>query len=145
MASDLDGAPEPVREPTSRGDSTASINEAITAFRARSLATNRQRIATIADALEAMCEGILSEDRRTVARDAAHSLAGSAGTFGFAEASQLGRSLEALLDDAVDHEDRQFLAQRGLAQVAQLRQALTDPPDRGASVSRVHGTGDGRP
>jgi hypothetical protein len=89
---DLDGAREPLRETTSRGDSTASINEAMAAFRARSLATNRRRIATTADVLEAMRDEILSGDRRMAARDAAHSLAGSAGAFGFAEASQLGPS-----------------------------------------------------
>ena len=83
-------------------------------------------------ALDSLRRGVLPEDARQTARHAAHTLVGSAGTFGFAEASQLGRTLEAVLDEADGTEGTQERAQRGMELVAQLRGALMGRP--GAEV-----------
>ncbi|WP_195908172.1 Hpt domain-containing protein [Nostocoides sp. HKS02] len=110
------------------------MDAAMAAFRDRARATNLARAQVIAEALQSMHDGELVEDVRLTASRAAHSLAGSAGTFGFAAASQLGRDLEALLDGVDeparvdDAEVTQARAARGLAQVAQLREALAATP-----------------
>jgi HPt (histidine-containing phosphotransfer) domain-containing protein len=93
-------------------------------FRDRARVTNLARVEVIAAALDSLHCGVLPEDARHAARHAAHTLVGSAGTFGFAEASQLGRTLEAVLAEADGTEGTQERAQRGLELVAQLRGAL---------------------
>lgn len=115
-------APEPDR----------AMEDAMAGFRDRARASNLKRVEVIADALSAMREGALDEEGRLGARGAAHTVAGSAGTFGFAEASELGRALEVLLDavkdpDPEDPADRTVRAERGLELVARLRTALLDP------------------
>ncbi|HEV7196672.1 MAG TPA: Hpt domain-containing protein [Pedococcus sp.] len=104
-----------------------ALEPAMAAFRDRARATNLTRVEVIAEALGVMLEGALPEEERLKARGAAHSLAGSAGTFGFAEASELGRALEALLDDADGTEDPKARAARGSQLVAHLRVTLSDP------------------
>ena len=108
------------------GDPGAWDN-AMGALRDRARVTNLTRVEVIAVALAAMHDGGLPEEARLGARGAAHTLAGSAGTFGFDEASELGRTLEALLDDVAGTKDMRDRAQRGLGQVALLREALADP------------------
>ena len=100
--------------------------QAMASFHDRARVTNLARAEVIADALDRLRGGVLTEDGRSTARRAAHSLVGSAGTFGFGEASQLGRALEALLDEADGASDRQRRAERGLELVEGLRGALTD-------------------
>lgn len=102
---------------------------AMAAFRDRARVTNLARVEVIADALHRLGDGGLADDARLTARRAAHSLVGSAGTFGFAEASRLGRTLEDLLSEAdgtEDTDDAQVRARQGLELVARLREALTD-------------------
>jgi diguanylate cyclase (GGDEF)-like protein len=60
--------------------------------------------------------------KRGQARDAAHQLAGTVGTFGFPRASELARALERMLADGDD--DRATMGQM----VAELRADLDDPP-----------------
>jgi HPt (histidine-containing phosphotransfer) domain-containing protein len=100
--------------------------DAMASFRDRARVTNLARVEVIADALDCLRGGVLAEDARLTARRTAHSIVGSAGTFGFGEASQLGRALEALLDEAdeADGTETRARAQRGLELVAQLREAL---------------------
>jgi HPt (histidine-containing phosphotransfer) domain-containing protein len=107
----------------------SEFEDAMAGFRERARISNGARAEVIAEALQAILDGTLTEETRLTARAAAHSLAGSAGTFGFPHASRLGRDLEALLDtvDADPHAQ----ARTGLEQVALLRQALTDSADTG--------------
>jgi chemotaxis protein histidine kinase CheA len=123
-----------------------AMEDAMAGFRERARASNLKRVEVIADALNAMRGGSLDEQGRLGARGAAHTVAGSAGTFGFAEASELGRALEALLDavrdpDPEDREDRTVRAERGLELVARLRTALLDP----GVTAPVSPVGDGSP
>lgn len=105
----------------------SELDDAMAAFRERARVSNSGRAEVIAQALQALLDGVMTEEMRRDARAAAHSLAGSAGTFGFPVASRLGRDLEALFDHLDD--DPQAQAQAGLEQVALLRRALTDPGD----------------
>ena len=108
-------------------DSQQRALDALTSFRDRARATNLTRVEVIAEALACLRGGVLPEESRLAARRAAHTLVGSAGTFGFGEASRLGRTLEAVLADADGTEGTQERAQRGLELVAQLRAALNEP------------------
>ena len=108
-------------------DSQQRALDALTSFRHRARVTNLARVEVIAEALDSLRRGVLSEEARLTARRAAHTMVGSAGTFGFAEASRLGRTLEAVLDEANGTDGTQERAQRGLELVAQLRGALTGP------------------
>lgn len=107
----------------------SDLDAAMAGFRERARISNGARAEVIAQALQALLNGDLPEEMRLNARAAAHSLAGSAGTFGFPLASRLGRDLEALLDTIDD--DPQAQARTGLEQVALLRQALTDSAETG--------------
>lgn len=133
----------PARADRVEGD---ALDTAMAGFRDRARATNLTRVAVIVEALQAMHDGPLPEDVRLTARAAAHSLVGSAGTFGFDRASELARDLESLLDDVRGAEDAQVRAGRGLEQAAWLREALADPaaapspPTGGREDSREEGT-----
>ncbi|MFD1053478.1 Hpt domain-containing protein [Terrabacter terrigena] len=107
-------------------------------FRERARVSNLARTEAIAEALEAMCDGTLPDEVRLRGRAAAHTVAGSAGTFGFHEASEQARAIEALLDDVGARADLASGAHRGLAQLALLRQDLGDP-----SIAEGHSAGDG--
>lgn len=106
------------------GDSDSPALDAMALLRDRARVTNLARLEVIGDALDRLRDGVLDEEQRLTARRAAHSLVGSAGTFGFGEASRLGRSLEALLDEAGELERAEVRAAQGLELVAGLRVAL---------------------
>jgi HPt (histidine-containing phosphotransfer) domain-containing protein len=74
------------------------------------------------DAIDAALAAGRDEAAREEGRRQAHMLAGSAGTFGFPEASVIARELEHALQSAVAPDD----AQR--AQAARLRQILEGEP-----------------
>jgi HPt (histidine-containing phosphotransfer) domain-containing protein len=115
-------------DPNPPGDvEQVALDAAMAGFRERARATNLTRVEVIAEALDVMREGALPEEVRLRARGAAHSLAGSAGTFGFDEASELGRALEALLVDADGTDDLTVRAERCGQLVAKLRTALAEP------------------
>lgn len=100
------------------------LDAAMAAFRDRARDTNLARVQVIEEALGQLQDGVLREDARLTARRAAHSLVGSAGTFGMREASELGRTLEAILDDAAGAVDHQVRAGHGLELLTRLRVAL---------------------
>jgi len=81
---------------------------------------NLARAEVIGTALTALGEGDLDEGRRAAARDAAHQVVGSAGTFGAHRASELAGSLENYL--SADPQPA-GLAQ-AQAQLAELRREL---------------------
>jgi hypothetical protein len=58
----------------------------------------RERIDTIERALDALAEGHLDPDLACNSQRAAHTLAGSMGTFGFVEASHAARAIELELE-----------------------------------------------
>jgi diguanylate cyclase (GGDEF)-like protein len=58
------------------------------------------RVALIERAVTALITGDLGAELRDEAQSAAHTLAGSAGTFGYVHASRLAREIESELDDA---------------------------------------------
>jgi chemotaxis protein histidine kinase CheA len=105
------------------------VDEAMAAFRDRARVSNLRRLDVVTEALERLRGGVLPEDLRLTARRAAHSLVGSAGTFGLDEASSLGRGLEALFDEVDGPVDSEVRAQRGLELVDRVREALGGAAD----------------
>ena len=57
------------------------------------------RVRTLEDAVAALIAGQLTAEMRNAALGAAHALRGSAGTFGFARASEIASELETALGD----------------------------------------------
>lgn len=106
----------------------ADVADAMTALRARSVARNLERMEVVAQALELLRDGMLDADARDEARRAAHSVAGSAGTFGFGRATVLARLVESLFVGE-EPADPRGAAEAGLSQVAELRAALADGGD----------------
>lgn len=87
---------------------------------------NLGRTARLADLLRRAENGRLPDDQRTVAIELAHQMVGSAGTFGFPEASSLAAELEQFfLDAAFDDRDRLGQARR---QLERLREELAAEP-----------------
>ena len=81
------------------------------------------RLATIEVAVAQLNEGTLDDESRAAAARAAHQLAGTAGTFGFAAASEHAAVLVQRLADAQAQTDAPALAQLS----AVLRAALRGP------------------
>ena len=87
---------------------------------------NLGRAARLADLLTRAESGRLPEGQRQAAVELAHQLVGSAGTFGFPEASSLAVELEQFFADATfDDRDR---CDRARGQLGQMRDALTAEP-----------------
>jgi DNA-binding response OmpR family regulator/HPt (histidine-containing phosphotransfer) domain-containing protein len=61
--------------------------------------TELARAAVISSAVAALLEGRLDEHHRALAEREAHKIAGSAGMFGYGQASEIARELEAILSD----------------------------------------------
>lgn len=111
------------------------VQAALTGMRARAMARNLARVEVLAAAVEALALGRLGEAERAQAEQAAHSLAGSAGTFGFAEVTKPARDLEQLLGRPPTGNGEPTAHAR--ASVATLRAALTaehdSPPQKDRS------------
>jgi HPt (histidine-containing phosphotransfer) domain-containing protein len=67
---------------------------AVRALQRSAQATNVARAGRLADTLDVIDHGALDEAERLGARDVAHQILGSAGTFGFPRTSQLASRLE---------------------------------------------------
>jgi DNA-binding response OmpR family regulator len=87
-------ADEAGRDPQSSADALAA---GVAAIWERFRGTVGARVSVLEDAAVALLSGSLDDDLRRRAEREAHRLAGSVGTFGFADASRLARSLELLL------------------------------------------------
>ena len=124
---------DPDRAAPGEDGAKAPMDAAMAAFRDRARDTNLARVEVIEEALGQLQRGVLREEARLTARRAAHSLVGSAGTFGMREASELGRTLEAILDDATGAVGPQVRAGRGLEVVTRLRVALGGSGGSGGS------------
>lgn len=103
-------------------------------MRERARSRNLERVEVVAKAVEALAQGRLEENERAQAEQAAHSLAGSAGTFGFHEVTEPARDLEQLLggDPTVAGEP----TARARSSLAALREALTAADDIPAQKDR---------
>lgn len=75
------------------------ILSAVVKFREVFTAGMSDRLAVLAQAVEALCRGTLSNELRSQAVREAHKLSGALGSFGFAQASQLAQEIESLLED----------------------------------------------
>lgn len=130
MSDRFDLSLPPPPSPPSDGDAgagrpAAAVEAAVQGVWARMRDTVLARVDPLDDAVAALVEGRLAELERDQAERAAHKLAGSAGTFGFDEASRVARRLE-----------RRFAAQpsrdEGWAaaeEVTALRAALEEAAD----------------
>jgi HPt (histidine-containing phosphotransfer) domain-containing protein len=102
-------------------DRSAPSPEAVfESISAQAQETNRIRVDALAEVIVRSDPAGLSEDDRRQARDLAHQIAGSAGTFGFDLASEVARQVEQLLLREPDAAQLAELEQR----IAELRAAL---------------------
>src|ERR1700733_14435297 len=74
----------------------SSLAEAMNRLWAQFLPQIEERVANLELAAKAAAEGTLTSDLREQAHDAAHKLAGTLGTFGLQEGTELAREAEAL-------------------------------------------------
>ena len=109
----------PLNNPTK---GLASINRVLERFRN----TFADQITTLEQVTIALSAGSLSDDLRQSAKQYAHKLAGSLGTFGYPEGSKLARQIEYLLMDEARLGQEEELRLTQL--VSALRQELTKPP-----------------
>jgi DNA-binding response OmpR family regulator len=105
-----------------RGEAEEEFHAAIRALWKDARPGAYERIQLIEDAVVALLAGALDEDVRGAARDAAHKLAGSLGTFGVEEGTVVARRLEAALETPPALADAPELA----AQVLALRRTVDD-------------------
>jgi hypothetical protein len=98
--------------------------------------TELDRVAVLESAVAALLRGRLDEDDRALAEREAHKIAGSAGTFGYARASEIARELESILAARRTDRDAAMLA-GGLVKDldAALRETAAVPP--GGTVTAV--------
>src|SRR5689334_465473 len=73
------------------------LKEGVSALRERFRGVQLERVAIVERAALALLEGGLDEGLRGDAERAAHKLAGSVGTYGYAEGSELAREIEQIL------------------------------------------------
>jgi len=99
----------------SAGDADAALQSVLTSLESSARHANLARSRVIADALQAAATSGLGEEQRTPAAQAAHQIAGSAGTFGHRRASRLAAALEQyLLGVALETADPPGLAEARL-------------------------------
>ena len=107
-------------------DASESVRTYVRSIGDHARLVNRERAAMLDDALFTAGRGGLDEDGRAAAAQLAHQLVGSAGTFGFPEASQLAGELERFFDDG-EFGDRARLAD-ARRQLAALHRELAAEP-----------------
>lgn len=116
-------------QPSDDRQSPDSVDAAVQQIWARTRDTVLARVDVLDEAVTALVEQRLDEDTRAGAEQAAHKLAGSAGTFGMPEGSRLARRLEQRFATSPDPDDAWSAAE----EVVALRQALESPPQPSAS------------
>lgn len=92
-----------------------------------------EQVTILEQAVMALLEGQLDHDLRRQAEREAHKLAGSVGTFGFAEGSRLARKIEHILQTEASLEQSQVLrfSELVVALRQELEQAVAGPPGVG--------------
>jgi diguanylate cyclase (GGDEF)-like protein len=111
------------------------LDSAIAALWARQRDEMLNRVELVEHAVVALLEGELREDQRAEAERAAHKIAGAAGSFGFAAASEQARAIELQLRSGVSLEDGQRLAEL----VLEIRGDFDRDPQRGEDASAAGG------
>jgi DNA-binding response OmpR family regulator/HPt (histidine-containing phosphotransfer) domain-containing protein len=96
------------------------------------------RVTVLEQALAAAIDDSLSEGLRQQAKQEAHTLAGSLGSFGFAEASRLSREIEQTFQ--VARRLSQAQKEQLSLQVVALRQALQQPPVIATTIQQDEST-----
>jgi diguanylate cyclase (GGDEF)-like protein len=142
VAGSLLRGPAPPSAPPPREVMAAAMAGVWERFRGANLA----RVDALEAAARAMADGSLMEEARRAAEREAHKLAGSVGTFGFAEGSALARRLEHLFAGVPEAD----AAGAGLARelVAALRRELErapEPPSAAGPGVQAPSTSAGRP
>lgn len=106
---------------TDRPDEPDPTTEAVfNSISAQAQETNRIRVDALDQLIKEIAAGEPMDDRRARAKDLAHQIAGSAGTFGYFLASEFAREIEQLLIGDLDVESVAHLQDR----VSQVREAL---------------------
>jgi len=108
--------------PTATGGDLAAQNHDLSAVWARLRDQVLERIETIAQALDAVRDGVIDDELRALAHRNAHMLSGSAGTFGFHAASEHARRLEHLFESSLPYDPERLT--RADADLASLRAEL---------------------
>lgn len=106
---------------TDRSDEHDLTTEAVfNSISAQAQETNRIRVNALEKLVRDLADGGSADDCRDRAKDLAHQIAGSAGTFGYARASELAREIEQLLSGEIDRGTVELLELR----VTEVREAL---------------------
>ncbi|MDQ4054284.1 MAG: diguanylate cyclase [Actinomycetota bacterium] len=134
--------------PPPRPEVTATIRERLQAIYERARGSFAEELATIDAGVNHLKAGALDEPERSAAERAAHRLAGTAGTFGFPEATAPAQRLE----DAFTHQPHPDAAHRLATEVDALRKILAADqvpapeqqrsPQPDAQVLALHATDD---
>ena len=103
------------------------LRAAVESIGGHARAVNRDRAARLERAVADAAVGSLGESARRRAAEVAHQLVGSAGTFGFAAASELAAELERYFTEADPDDPARLAAAR--EQVRRLAEALAAEPD----------------
>ncbi|HEU4558851.1 MAG TPA: response regulator [Longimicrobium sp.] len=128
----FDESPSDVTDGSGRRDALAdAVRQAWERFRGPVTA----RVDAIESAAVAVLEGTLNEEARRHAEREAHKLAGSVGTFGFAQGSRLAREVESLLQGSAPLGQTEALRLTDLA--VALRRELARPPSPTTSPARA--------
>lgn len=111
---------------------------AVAAIWERSKETVCGRVAVLEQAAMSLLEGALGDELRRQAERDAHKLAGSLGTFGFAQGSQLAKEVELLLQGDTPLEGAQILqlSELVLAVRQEIEQGVLQPPAPPQPVAR---------
>ncbi len=110
--------------------SVAAVDDALAALWERSRDTMLERVGMLEVAVAGLLQGTLDGEGRREAERVAHRVAGSAGTFGFAEASRVARRLETLLAAQAD-----VTGDEAAELVVALRDSLEAPRAAGPAAS----------
>ncbi|HEX2202054.1 MAG TPA: Hpt domain-containing protein, partial [Longimicrobium sp.] len=128
-AAALEAPPAPA--PSGRGEVAAAVATVWARFRDAVMA----RVDSVEGAAIGVLQGTLDAETRRHAEREAHKLAGSVGTFGFAEASRIAREVETLLQGSapLGQADALRLTDAAVA----LRRELARPPSPMTAPARV--------
>ncbi|MFL5385731.1 MAG: response regulator [Longimicrobiaceae bacterium] len=127
------------REENGAGAGAEDLDGAVRQAWERFRGTILQRVDAVEEAAVALLDGGLDEERRRHAEREAHKLAGSVGTFGFAQASRLAREVEIVLQGS------QPLGQAQALRLTDLVVALRRELDRPAAPEPASSTRDPAP
>jgi len=136
---------EPVADTSADGGGAApadALGEAVRKAWERFRGPVTARVDAIENAAIAVLEGRLTEEERRHAEREAHKLAGSVGTFGFAQGSRVAREVETLLQGSAPLGQAEALRLTDAA--VALRRELARPPSPLTEMPRAAG-GDTRP